>query len=209
MDTKRVVCEIITGEEARKDAQMLVRQLYREQGYGVGENGIAAYLTEPHAATFGSRLNGILYATVSVVSDNTDGLPMDAIYREELSSLRKAGKRLAEVVQLAADHDLYRRAAGGADSLFIAAPLFATILSYAEYKKIDYLCIAVNPKHDNFYRLIGFQKIGALKHHPSVDAPAIARIFNVSEWNKHGIVASMLSKEILRHRPGVELFAGM
>ncbi|MBI5405980.1 hypothetical protein HY972_03020 [Candidatus Kaiserbacteria bacterium] len=191
-------CRPLRDEEERRAAREIVRRVYEKQGYDVNSGSIARYLDGPDAATFGLFYQDALYATISVVGDGAQGLPMDTIYADELAPWRSEGKKLAEVVQFAVDHDVYVKISGKKPSPFEAAPLFAAVLSHALQKHIDYLCISINPKHDRFYGMLGFKQIGELKHYASVNAPAIARAFYVPDWKTHPFIASFMDKEMLR-----------
>jgi len=191
-------CRVIQNNAERLAARAIVKRAYEAQGYSAGSR-IAQYLQGPDAITFGLIRDGTLYGTISVILDGSERLPMDSIYSEELASLRAEGKKLAEAVQFAVDHELYSIRFKRKPSPFSAMPLFAAILSCALQKSVDYLCISINPKHDNFYRTLGFKQIGARKQYESVGAPAIAYAFYVPEWNKHQSIKGLFGKEIIKH----------
>ncbi|HUY62382.1 MAG TPA: hypothetical protein VMV50_01145 [Candidatus Paceibacterota bacterium] len=167
----------------------MVAKAYAAQGYAVGTDAITRYLDGPHATTFGLFAGAVLYGTLSVVRDSEEGLPMSTLYARELASVRAGGKQLAEVVQFAVDHDRYADATGKRASPFVASPLFSAVLAHAHECGIDYLCIAINPKHDRFYRLLGFEQIGEQKHYAAVDAPAIARALYVPGRSARSLAA--------------------
>lgn len=184
---------ILKDAAERCIAKDIVRRSYEAQGYDVSNDSIGRYLDTPHATMFGLFDDDeVLYGTISVVIDSAYGFPMDAIYTGELALWRAEGKKLAEVVQFAIEHADNRKS-----SPFEAAPLFTAVLTHAVSQKVDYLCISINPKHDQFYSLLGFEQIGGLKHYGSVDAPAIARALHVSDWNKNPFTARFFGKEAL------------
>ena len=191
-------CRVIQNDVDRLAARAIVKRAYEAQGYGTGSR-IAQYLQGPDAITFGLIRDDTLYGTISVVVDSEQGLPMDTIYADELALWRSLGKKLAEVVQFAVDHELYSIRFGKKPSLFSATQLFAATLSCAFQRNIDYLCISINPKHDRFYRMLGFKQIGARKQYESVGAPAIAYAFYVPEWNRHRNITGFFGTEILKH----------
>jgi len=188
-------CRSLQGEEERHAAREIVRRAYEAQGYDVSSGSIARYLDSPHATTFGLFFGETLYGTISIVLDSEKGLPMDSIYADELAPWRAEGKKLAEVVQFAVDHDAYAAVSGKKPPPFEAAPLFATVLSHAIEAQVAYLCISVNPKHDRFYGMLGFKQIGEMKHYGSVGAPAIARALHVPSQNFHPFIARFMKKE--------------
>ncbi len=181
-----MTCRILTSDREREAARALVRRKYLAEGYAATDDSIARYLLLPSATTFGLFHDDTLYGTISLVLDNQDGLPMDALYAPELAPWRAEGKRLAEVIQFAVERT---------GSPFEAAPLFAAILARAVEEQLDYLCISVNPKHDRFYALLGFKQIGEMKHYASVDAPAIARALHVPTQKEHPLLAGFLKKD--------------
>ncbi len=180
-------CRVLTNAKERAAARAIVRRAYAAQGYDTSD-AISRYLEDDSATTFGLFRDDTLYGTISIVIDSADGLPMDAIYTEELSTWRAGRTRIAEVVQFAVDPDQR------AGSPFETAPLFAAVLARAIEARVRHLCISINPKHDRFYRMLGFEQVGALKHYGSVDAPAIACAFYVPNWNRHPFVASLVTE---------------
>ncbi|MBU6214716.1 hypothetical protein KGM48_02625 [Patescibacteria group bacterium] len=167
-------CRQLSTDGERRAAMDLVRRAYEAEGYRVTDS-ISKYLDAPGARTFGLFRNETLIGTLSIVPD-TEGLPMDSLYARELAPWRASGKTLAEVVQFAVDRNERH-------SPFAAAPLFAAVLTYARQLGVDYLCISINPKHDRFYSLLGFKKIGEEKQYAAVNAPAIARALPLSRWS--------------------------
>src|SRR5438477_450670 len=64
----------------------------------------------------------------------------------------------------------------------------------------------INPKHDAFYKSLGFTEIGTLKYYPAVNnAPALARILDIqslqNKKNLPGLLADMLNQ-----KPNYDLF---
>lgn len=186
-------CRILHGTDCAT-ARAIVARTYAAQGYDLSTNTIAQFLDTPHATTWGLFSDDRMYGTISLVRDSAHGLPMDAIYKDELLPLRTRDETLAEVVQFAVDHEMYATLFGTKPSPFHSAQLFSTVLSAALEEHISYLCISINPKHDRFYALLGFEKIGELKHYESVDAPAIARVFYVPDWHTHRLLTPFLNR---------------
>src|SRR6185295_16483461 len=119
---------------------------------------------------FVARIDGAVSATLSLLRDSTRGLPVDALYRGELSALRAGGRRLAEVSALAVGRP-WRGA-----TLTLMRPLVQLVGIYArDIGGVDELCIAVHPRHAPFYeRSLGFTRFGAEKPYDAVNgAPAV------------------------------------
>ena len=195
------VCRPLATDAERAVARAAIRRMYEAQGYETNGDGITRYLENSASTTFGLFVNDTLYGTISLIMDSPQGFPMDSIYSEELSPWRKEGKKIAEVVQFAVDHSVYKKLMGKSPSPFAAAPLFAVVLSRAIEEHIDYLCISINPKHDRFYAMLGFKQIGPLKHYGSVNAPAIARALEVENWRSNPLLRTFFGKSIARHMP--------
>ena len=111
--------------------------------------------------------------TLSIVGDGLLGLPMEAIYAEEVERRRLQGLRLAEVSCLADERD---------GSFSMVSRLMALTAQSAAYRGIDQLLIAVHPRHAKFYeRFIAFEVIGEQRTYASVcDHPAVAMALDLS-----------------------------
>ncbi len=109
--------------------------------------------------------------TLSIVGDGLLGLPMEAIYAEEVERRRLQGLHLAEVSCLA-----------GEQSFFMVSRLMALTAQAAAYRGIDQLLIAVHPRHAKFYeRFVAFEVIGEQRTYASVcDHPAVAMAINLN-----------------------------
>ena len=114
--------------------------------------------------------------TMSVVGDGHLGLPMEAIYAEEVERRRLQGLSLAEVSCLADERD------GSDQSFATVSRLMALTAQSATYRGIDQLLIAVHPRHVKFYeRFIAFEVIGEQKTYASVcDHPAVAMALDLN-----------------------------
>jgi hypothetical protein len=108
--------------------------------------------------------------TLSIVGDGELGLPMEAIYAEEVERQRLQGLRLAEVSCLADERDESEQ------SFSVVSRLMALTAQCAADRGIDRLLIAVHPRHAKFYeRFLAFELIGGQKTYASVcDNPAVA-----------------------------------
>lgn len=173
-----VICRKLTESSEKERAAMIVDKKYRKEGYITeGEpkrHGIASYLTEENSEIIGIFADKVMYGTLSLAFDGGDGLPMDSIYKDEIDIFRLKKHKIGEVVQFALDQDIAKEHLSLLEAPVAAVPLFGYLLSYAKKNEFDYLCISVNPKHVSFYKLLGFEQFGDLKHYASVDAPAVA-----------------------------------
>ncbi|MFZ3032377.1 MAG: hypothetical protein WA082_05100 [Candidatus Moraniibacteriota bacterium] len=172
--------------EDRKAAAKIVQRQYEQSGYTLTESSVddkmTLFLSKPTSKTFLGSCGNTPLATVSIIADSPDGLPLDELYQDEIDLLRQKGLRLAEVSQLAIDTTLARellpeKALKKNALLF---PLFNIILQCGQRDALDMLCIAINPKHEPFYDALGFETIGDLKYYASFNqAPAIAKALSL------------------------------
>ena len=139
--------------------------------------------------------------TVSVVRDGALGLPMAALYQEQVDERREMGISLAEVSCLA--HDSER------DGSFpMVVKLMSLVAQLAKARDVDQLLIAVHPRHSRFYsRFLGFEVIGAEKSYDVVkDNPAVAMMLDLNRLvvsHPRGyktLFGNPLPSETLRHR---------
>ena len=128
--------------------------------------------TEVLIAADGNKVLG----TLSIVGDGELGLPMEAIYAEEVERRRLQGLRLAEVSCLADERD------ESDQSFSMVSRLMALTAQCATHRGIDQLLIAVHPRHTKFYeRFLAFEVIGEKKTYASVcDHPAVAMALDLN-----------------------------
>ena len=148
--------------EARRDADALVQNRYARRGYLT-----SATLVNANVCTFTAYDEGRLAGTVSLRLDSNEGLAADELYRAETDALRREGRRICEFIRLAVDTTR--------GSQPVLAGLFHTVFLFArKLRGFDFVVIEVNPRHVEFYRRgLGFDVIGAQRHNPRVDAPAV------------------------------------
>ena len=148
--------------EARRDADALVQNRYARRGYRT-----SATLVNANVCTFTAYDDGRLAGTVSLRLDSNEGLAADELYRAETDALRREGRRICEFIRLAVDTTR--------GSQPVLAGLFHTVFLFArKLRGFDFVVIEVNPRHVEFYRrVLAFDVIGAQRHNPRVDAPAV------------------------------------
>jgi len=132
----------------------------------------------PQTTTFVASLGGSVVTTATVIFDSPLGLPLEAIYKDEVDELRSQYARLCEVTMLA------DRRRAGMRTIPAILQLFKMILHYVlKFEKATDIVITVNPSHETFYtRYLPFEDMGTLRHYPSVkNAPAIAKRVNLAK----------------------------
>src|SRR5262249_54458779 len=153
--TRDIVVKVAARRAELEDAYRLVAANYQASGYeppGAGAIRFTPYHALPGTTTFIAKLRSRVLATLSLVPDNHRlGLPMEAIYPEEIAALRRTGARLAEVTSLAA----------GAMSLREFGQVFNALIRLMKQHHVrhggDTWVITVNPKHRTFYtKVLGY-----------------------------------------------------
>lgn len=126
---------------------------------------VTAFNALPSTRVFVARDGARVVGTVTLVQDSPDGLPMDQVYREELSVFRARGRRLGEASTLTIDH-AYRRSGLG-----ILMRLYRLLSAYAlTIARLDDLCMVVRPHHVRFYEtFFPFRQIGPTRPYPRLN----------------------------------------
>ena len=164
---KEIIYRIARTKEELEQAFSLVYKEYASRGYipkhYKSKLRLSLYNALPSTATFVAKQGRKVVATVTLIPDSPIGIPMDKIYKKEVDSLRKKGRRVAEVSQLAIDSRLFPK---GWFSMFNFAKLifvfklFKLVLDYGlEIEKLNDFCIAINPKHQHLYKFLGFEEL--------------------------------------------------
>jgi len=173
------------------DAARLIEEVYTRKGYissvAGGQPRISEYIGKDGTKTILARHGSQLLGTISVVSGENSGLPMDSIYHDELSEFRSQDVRIAEVCQFAIDKERIKQmSAVTQDKVYeldVSSGLLGLAVQYSIHKLFDYLCFAVNPKHRAFYESLGCIQIGDEKQYASVNkAPALAYVLNMNDF---------------------------
>jgi hypothetical protein len=179
-NVRRSIIVKVASEPAEfEEAYKLVAASYRASGYEMPSSKLIRF-TPYHAlsatTTYVAKHDGRILATFSLVPDNILlGLPMEAIYAEEIAALRQTGARLAEVTSFAAT-DLSLREF---NTVFRA--LIRLMKQHHVHHGGDTWVITVNPKHRNFYtKVLGYVLLGPCRPYPKVlGAPAEAYVLDL------------------------------
>lgn len=147
----------------RSSASILVNRMYATRGYTLpgstdANNNVFTLLATEQEHTIG---------TLSIGFDSDDGLLVDDLFRAEVDSLRRQGRRVCEFTKLAVDHVVRSRK--------VLASLFHVAYIWAHrIHRFDDLVIEVNPRHVRFYeRMLGFAQFGPQRLNRRVNAPAV------------------------------------
>lgn len=176
-----LVFKLAQTKEELEGAFHILYEEYVRSGF-MKPNEIGLRITNYHAlpstSTLIAKIGDEVIATVSIIKDSAFGLPLDAIF--DISSLRKERVRLAEISALAIKKS-YRQNSGR-----ILFPFLKYLYEYSiKYFGVDYMLIAVNPKHIDFYTsILFFQKLEERKidNYDFVNgAPAVGAFLNMRE----------------------------
>lgn len=142
----------------------------------------AGYITAPHPSELHFSVFNFLPSTcvfifrtyLTVISTLTQifdsehfGLPMDALYKDELDALRARGRKITELSGLATPKETRWC------NLMIF--LSKTMFEYSRLTNVNDICIMVNPKHVAFYKtMLLFNDFGPERFYAGVGAPAVA-----------------------------------
>jgi hypothetical protein len=156
----------------------LVHDQYTWRGYmapSPSRRRLSVHHALPTTKVFVARRDRVV-GTVTLVGDSLFGLPMDDLYRQEISTLRAQGRRIAEVSALATAAESRRT------GITVLLHLMRALITYAvKLAALDDLCITVNPRHVAFYRsCMRFETIGGERAYGKVNgAPAVALRLNL------------------------------
>jgi hypothetical protein len=142
---------------------------------------ITPYQMLPTTEVFLAIKEDQVVATVSLVRDGELGLPMEAVFGEEVASRRLQGVRLGEVSCLASRERSLRR------SLPVVLRLMSLMAQCAQRRGVNQLIIAVHPKHAKFYQsFTAFEPIADERPYGAVcDKPAVAMMLDLDQVEDH------------------------
>jgi len=162
---------ISTSSREIAAALRLVHDVYVGEGY-MEPHPLGMRILLPHHAlkstiVVSARREGEVVGTLSLLFDGAVGLPMDELYPEALTRVRRGSRRIVEVGNFA----IAKHVRGTA----IVMHLMRAAVRLAMAERQDDLVIAVHPKHETFYRTIWLmERFGDVAPYPEVKgAPAI------------------------------------
>lgn len=206
---EQIEYRVARSRDELEKAYALVYGEYVKRGYCKESDSrlkLSIYNALPETASFVTILENEIFATATLIPDSPLGLPMDEIYREELSVLRANGKKICEISMLSSDTELFKNGVSmllNSKKMFFIFNLFKLIFDYAyRHLGLDYICITINPKHSLTYDFLLFKDLGGLKTYDSANgAPAIAKCVEFAslegeckQKNKEGLYKMFFEK---------------
>ena len=152
-----VECRVSSSPDELFAAFRLVYEQYQRSGL-MNPNKCGLRITPYHLLPTTEVLVALecrkVTCTMSLVCDSDNGLPMEAVYPEEIARLRLKELSLAEVSCFA---ECQNDSESSQSAVFQLMPLMAQL---AYRRGADVLLIAVHPRHARFYhRFLGFDVI--------------------------------------------------
>lgn len=122
--------------------------------------------------------------TTTLVRDAGDGLPMEAVFAEEVGAMRAAGLRVAEISCLASAESLQDATQRFNQLVKIVGLTFQV----ARYRGIDRVLMAVHPRHAKVYqRLFGCLPCSQVREYAAVQGnPAIMCMHDFAMLDRTG-----------------------
>ena len=171
-----VVYKIADCREERESAFRLIHDAYTLNGLMVPNPSgmrITPFHLLPTSDLFVAYHRGNLIYTMTLISDDEQGIPLESVFKSEVLERRDAsGAYLAEVSCLASRVGYFPR--GQMYHVFVR--LASLMVQSARENGVERLLIACHPRHARFYEgLLGFTKISEPRDYaPVQNKPAIA-----------------------------------
>lgn len=177
--------KIADTKELLLQSYQLVYQRYIKVGFCKNnENhiyfGMHDLLTDTR--TFVAEIEGKVIATLSVILDNSSGLPCDHLFKNEVNHFRDTSKYLAEISRFAVSQDFKKY------SVMIFQYLFQLLYhSYVLGTNVTDCIIMVEPRHCKLYKKFGFNEISDIKLDTEADN-AESKLMRLQLKDKKSIV---------------------
>ena len=124
----------------------------------------------PSTKVFVARDGARVVGTVTLVQDSPIGLPMDQIFRDEVSAFRAPGRRLGEASTLTVDPRYRDAGAAILMRLYRMLSVYATVMV-----RLHDLCMVARAHHARFYRtFFPFREIGPPRPYPRANGTPFA-----------------------------------
>ncbi|MCK9603087.1 MAG: hypothetical protein M0R66_01720 [Candidatus Omnitrophica bacterium] len=212
--------KLASSREELKEAMALVYKEYLTRGYILQRYYKSNLRITPHnvlagTTTFIALKEKKVIGAITLLPDSPLGLPMDEKYKKEVDKLRRQGRKICEVGQLATQSDLFGT---GLFSMFnfkkldFVFCLFKLAFQYALYSaKFDDICVVVNPKA-LLFKFIPFEEIGEVKYYgfdriSIKKKPAVAKRLDLRVIQERAKKYPSLAKVFLGERLPEEIFS--
>jgi ribosomal protein S18 acetylase RimI-like enzyme len=154
--TKSVTIQRATSVEDLHAAYQLVYECFVERGFifpNPSRLRMRPFEALPETATFIAKADNKVVGVTSIVIDTPGlGLPSEKPYPQQVESMRQSARKLGEITNLAIAPDFRRTN--------ILTELIRCYIAHLLAIDADYAIASVNPGHQAFYELLGFDSIG-------------------------------------------------
>lgn len=196
-----VVARPAVNVEELKTAYQIIYKEYVKRGYckpRMSAEYYSHFSLLPDSRTFVLEKEGEIRGTLSLIPDTPCGLPMESLFPEEISKLRKQGRKLAENTMLVLDQGIMGR---GLFSLshskkhFYFFSLLKSMLDHARAQGLTDIVVSINPRHEFLYRFLTFEPLAPVRVDPSANGnPLLAMRWNIEDPVKLMPVGSEIRK---------------
>lgn len=176
MSIDGVTYKIASCREEREDAFKLIHDVYSKSGLmqrNAAGIRVTPYHFHPTTNLFVAYHGQQLIYTMTLISDDDMGMPLDTVFGPEVDLLRSSSNAyFAEVSCLACHVGYFSRA-----RMFnVFVHLAGLMVQSARENGIEKLVIACNPRHARFYKgFLGFSQISEQRDYAQVmNQPAVA-----------------------------------
>ncbi len=175
-----VVCKIADRFEDFDAAFEMVYSQYLSSGLTAPnpfQRRVLPHHLQPGTNVFIAYQQGEPVCTTTLISDSPLGLPIEAVFPDEIERKRRRGIALAEVSSLAS------RARSPVSFHRLFMRLLRILCQHSRRFGIDQLVVAVHPKHAAYYeRKMGYRRFSEEVTYESLgDAPAVALALDFHE----------------------------
>lgn len=177
-----IVYKIANTKKEREESFKLVYDSYLKAGL-IPENQsglrVVSHHLNPMTDIFIAKRNDTIIYTVTLITDDSYGLPTEIIFSQEINHIREKTNCIAEMSCLAGGLNKNDKK----ESFEIYVNLISLIVQFSRHNDIDCLILAVHPKHARFYsRFFGCNPYGKTKEYSTVqNNPATLCIHNFLE----------------------------
>jgi hypothetical protein len=171
----------------REDAFRLVHRAYREAGL-TDDNLMQMRVMKHHLLdttdVLVAKRNEEVRFTVSLVRDGDCSLPAESLFRSQISAMRSAGVKLAEVSCVASDcaEDSKKQ------RFETLVKMISLTIHVARRRGVERLLLAVHPRHAKLYqRMFGCMPVTDVKEYDAVRGnPAVLCVHDFAELDRKG-----------------------
>jgi len=181
-----VTYKVADTRQEREAAFRLVYDSYRKSELIPGnasEMRVTPYHMSPTTDVYVAIHEGKVVYTVTLISDDREGFPLEAIYQAEVDEMRHAGIFMAEVSCLAGEDGYFEQKQG----FQVFTNLIGLMLQSARHNDIDRLLLAVHPRHAKFYeRFFGCERMSQTRSYAAVQGnPAVLCNHDFKRLDEH------------------------